>query len=141
MSDQKKNIPDRAGQSSNSKRPVHHLASIIRPLHPWAGTSDPTLVHFLLALRHWLTGHESAQCLICARTAFEYEKPAAFLLVEFDIENGAPRSLIISGICEECSTRGDAELQRTGLASLFGDDIARKAKVFVDHSGHGGKPS
>lgn len=116
-----------------------HFVSIIRPQYlPNAAAFDPTVVNFFVALKKWLAGRKDALCLICERSPFAQEKPSAFFLVEFDVENGKPRKLILSGICAECGTRSDSELGRAGLRGLFGDDLARQAKEVLDPSGHDG---
>jgi hypothetical protein len=121
---------------------MQHIAYIIRPQYLIYSKDFVTFERFGVALRGWLTDRDGALCLTCAQTFDDQKpKPAAFFLIEFNIRDGTPSHMVMSGICEQCATRTDNELRRAGIRSFFGDELARTAKEFMDPGGHGGKLS
>ena len=110
-----------------------HEAYIVRPDHPW-NIADGDLERFAHALQVWLRDRDDAQCLTCART-FKHHEPAAFFLIEFNVQQGTPQQIVLSGVCRECAARTDAELRREGIRGFFGDGVT--VTEFID-PGHGG---
>ena len=123
-----------------------HYAEIIRPdiLGQWAFEKNPALPYLHEAIQDWGERRgDPDRRPVCLTCPHEFHvnacMPSAWLFVRLSVNTaGAPRQMILVGICKRCAAKDDATLMREGCAELrraFPDMPEFKMQVVQQGSG------
>jgi hypothetical protein len=111
---------------TNQARALHTMM-IVRPaiIEHWLIRGDPRLEWLEHGLGEWLSRRAASGpawplCLGCQHEfSDDVEPPAAFLFAEINVQqDGPPKQVILTGVCDTCSEREDAELLRVAVEQL-----------------------